>query len=153
MTAKTDLLTPYLRVLENATQNFTDNFLVIGEVLNKIVNHKWHLQVEGVTTIDQFLNYLGIKRANAYHAMRVSREFGFATLEGIPHDRLVRLLALRLSDEDKPAWVEAARNMAAGAFNDKIRAARGLPAKSKCQHSETVTKVLCKCCGKVLSVA
>jgi len=152
MTTKVDL-TPYLRVLENATQNFTDNFLVIGEVLNKIVNQKLYGQLENVNTIDQFLNYIGIKRANAYHAMRVSREFGFATLEGIPHDRLVRLLALRLSDEHKPEWIAAARNMAAADFNDKIRAARGLPAKSKCQHTETVTKVLCKCCGKVLSVA
>ena len=152
MTAKIDLA-PYLHVLENATQNFTDNFLVIGEVLDKIVSQRLYLQLEGVTTIDQFLNYLNVKRANAYHAMRVFRAYGKFTLNNISHDRLVRLLSLRLQDEEKSEWIAAAREMPASKFNDKLRAARGLPAKKECQHHEKVTKIICKCCGKVLSVA
>lgn len=150
MEAKTKLLDQYTRVLENATQDYTGNFYLIGEVLTLIFDQKLHLSREGVTTIDQFLTHLGLKRANAYHAMRVWREFGSYTLEGIPHDRLVRLLALRIPDDNKQHWLKMARDLPAYQFNDLLRQARGKPAKDSCKHLDIITKFICKCCGKVL---
>jgi len=149
-----EIIHQYVSVLINATTDSTSNFLLIGEVLALVSNKRLYLKYAShIKTFDGFLMEIGIKRANAYHALRVWREFGAFNLEGIPHDRLIRMLPLRLADDAKSHWLDDARALPAFAFNDLLRKGRGLPARDECHHAETTTKVICKCCGKVLSVS
>lgn len=150
--SESDAVHDYVRVLQSASANSTDNFLLIGEVLCLIHDGKLYKQyAEHIRTFDGFLAEMGLKRANAYHALRVWRKFGGLPLEGIKHDRLIRLLPVAMSDEDKLRWVEDARELPASGFNDAVRVSRGLPTVDECSHAETVTKTYCSGCGKVLS--
>ncbi len=145
------LVHKYIGVLKNATNDSTSNFLLIGEVLALVNQKRLYLQyADHVKTFDGFLVEVGIKRGNAYHALRVWREFGKYDLENIPHDRLIRMLPLRLDENKKATWLHDARELPAFAFNDCLREAKGLPARDNCLHSETMTKIVCKCCAKVL---
>lgn len=146
-----DKIHDYVRVLQSASANSTDNFLLIGEVLCLIHTLKLYKQyADHIHTFDGFLAEMGLKRANAYHALRVWRKFGGLPLEGIKHDRLIRLLPVAMSDEDKFRWVEDARELPVSGFNDAVRSARGLPTTDNCSHKDTVTKTYCSCCGKIL---
>jgi hypothetical protein len=151
MKPKNEEVHDYVRVLQSAAANSTDNFLLIGEVLSLIFDGRLYKHyAEHITSFDGFLAEMGLKRANAYHALRVWRKFGGRPLEGIKHDRLIRLLPINMDDADKLRWLDDARELPAQGFNDAVREARGLPTTDKCTHKGTVTKRFCSCCGKIL---
>lgn len=151
--SNSDLVLKYMKVLKTAAKNSADNFLLIGEILSVINEKKLYVDcAEHIKTFDHFLAEVGLKRANAYHALRVWRKFGSYNVHDIAIDRLVRLLPLNLEANDIEMWLEDARILSSLGFQDLIRTARGKPTRDMCQHTETMTKVICKCCGHVVSV-
>ena len=138
-------------LIESAVGDADRNFNTIGAALVLVADEKLFKEYATHTTsMEKFLREFKFSRSWAFNAMRVHREFGGYDLAGVPHDRLVRILPLKLEEQYKEGWVHAARVLSAGAFNDEIRAYKGLKTTDDCDHSQTETIIKCKSCKMVL---
>ena len=142
------IIKSYATLLLRAKDTQKENFMVIGQMLLEINENK--LYQRDYITFDKFLKSVHIKRAFAYHALRSYREFGNYETDGIPYDRLVRLLPLKLDEAEKIKFLMYALKFTHSDFDEKVREKRGMVAKSKCTHQEVITKQFCKGCGKLI---
>ena len=140
-----------VNLIESAVGDADRNFNTIGAALCLVADEKLFKDYATHTTsMEKFLREFKFSRSWAWNAMRVNREFGGYDLENVPHDRLVRILPLQIPEEYKAGWVEAARVLSAGAFNDEIRNYKGLVATDQCDHTDIEVIKKCKNCKMVM---
>jgi hypothetical protein len=139
-------------IIEQAKSDSYTNFLTIGKALDMVAKEKLFLEYASHTTsMNKFLQEIGVTRSWAYNSMRVYRAFGHLDLKGIRYDRMVRLLQLRLeNDSEKEAWLNAAKVLPAKGFVDEVREAMGLTPSDKCEHKEYSVLHRCKKCHSII---
>jgi hypothetical protein len=151
--ADVDLAHRMFQIIQQAKEDLGRSCMTIGKALHLVRENRLHgAWAEGCDTFDDFITEMGLKHTFAYNCMRVYREFGALDVTGIPHDRLVRLLPLHLKEQEKPEWVEKARELPAYGLNDEIREKRLQQALDTCDHPEFLPMLKCTKCGRILSV-
>jgi len=128
------------------------NFMRLGGLLMAAQdNSRYRSYGEHIRIFDHFLREMDIKKSTAYNAMAVKKEFFDVTKANrlsIEPTRLVRLLPLRLNEEEKPEWLMKAADLPHTAFMDCIRERQGKITTDACCHDEREAWERCKTCGK-----
>lgn len=148
----TERLGELVNGIRNAQERACNSFLTIGAYLIEIKEHGLHRHWAGGITFDEFVEDIGLSRSTAYNCISVVKTFGAQNVTGIPMDRLVQLLPLKLESDAVSEWVEKARELPASGFRDEVREARGIPGEKPidvCGHS----RHKCADCGITLGDA
>jgi hypothetical protein len=126
------------------------DYVAIGALLAHVQDTGLHAHAgEHIKSFDQFLVEVGLRRSSAYNCIAVYRRFGDLPhlLEGIAMDRLVKLLPVKMEEEERAIWLEKARELPASGLRDEIREARGERPVDVCEHDRQKTFYRCEDCG------
>ena len=131
-------LTEIVNGIRTAQERACNSFLAIGAYLIEVRDHGLHRQWFDGCTFDEFVEDLGLSRSTAYNCINVVKTFGSHDVTGIPMDRLVQLLPLKLDEQSAGEWVNKARELPPSGFRDEVREARQKPGEAPidiCGHS------------------
>ena len=136
--------------VRDAQSRICVDFLEIGRLLKRVKDERLHSAwASHINTFDDFLVDVGLRRTSAYNAIRVFEQYGHHQVEGIPMDRLVALSEMKLPEDEKPEWLEKAREMPARGLRDEARERRGLQPLDLCEHDQQIVLHKCLECGRM----
>lgn len=142
-------LAEIVAIIQQAQTGIATQCMRIGALLTEVKDQELYRLWDDQMTFENFCEDIKISRTVAYQCMAALRYFGHTDTKGIPFDRLVQLLPLKLEDPEKASeWVEKAKDLPARGFRDEVRSARGKPGEApidECSHVHV--KHVCADCG------
>jgi hypothetical protein len=142
-------VTEIVGFIRHAQERACNEFLAIGAYLIEVKDKQLFKAWGPGLSFDDFVEDIGLSRTTAYNCIAVVKRFGELDVKGIPMDRLVQLLPLKMEGDEVEQWVEKARELPARGLRDEIRQVRDVPGEQPidlCGHA----KHKCADCGIIL---
>lgn len=156
-TEKVDLTFNLIETIKQAKQGAVKSFLVMGKMLELIKEHKlWRYYGDHIETFDDLLREIRVSPSTAYNCISIWDRFGEMILSKhleIEYFRLVKLLPVVKSDDEKEDWLLKAQDLDSKGFDNEVRVARGKVPTDECDcRGDRIFLMKCLICGKTRKV-